>query len=290
MNKNITAMVYTLNEERRISTIFQNLKDFCEIIVFDGGSTDGTERYCREVGIKFVLRPPDNSEMRRESLKWAYKNTPTEYVLHVYGAHFYPMPLLERFAQAAHENKIVAVYHDVVVYRYGEVVHSPVIRRIASACVFYKKSIINFNNSKIHDELAITFDKKTMVRLSGRDDLSLHLFQDEDCESFTKKTINYEATEARQRFAQGSRMSGIRLIFGPLRRFVYQYLRTGSFAKGSRGLVYTILNLIYDFNVSIILWELTNDLTLKDAIKKNDERKGSLLKAFQKNSWKKNDI
>lgn len=278
MNENITAIVFTRNEERRISAIYQNLKDFCEIIVFDGGSTDGTEAFCRENGIKFVPRPVDHSEMRLKTFKWVHENTPTEYVIHVYGAHFYPKPLLEEFAAVANANKKLAVYNDVVIYRYGDVVHRPVIRRIASVCVFCKKNVINFDNSKIHDELSITFDEKNMVRLPGRDEFSLHLFQDEDCESFTKKTINYEAVEARQRFAAGERMSGLGLILGPIGRFIYRYFRTGSFTKGSKGLVYSVLNLIYDFNVSIILWELTNQLTFDDAIRKNAEKKAQLQK------------
>jgi uncharacterized beta-barrel protein YwiB (DUF1934 family) len=216
--------------------------------------------------------------MRLNTLEWVYENTPTEYVIHVYGAHLYPKKLLEKFAEFANENKKLAVFHDVVVYRYGKVVHRPLFRRISSACVFYKKSIINLEKSKIHDELAITFDGKTMVRLAGRDDLSLHLFQDEDCESFTNKTINYEAVEARQRFAAGERMSGLSLITGPIGRFLYRYFRAGSFIRGSKGLVYSVLNLIYDFNVSIILWELTNQVTFDDAIRKNAEKKAQLLK------------
>ena len=276
MNKNITAIVFARNEERRISAVYQNLKDFCEIIVFDGGSIDGTEAFCRENGIKFVCRPADASEMRLQSLKWVYENTPTDYVIHVYCAHFYPKQLLDQFAQVAKDNKKSAVFHDVVIYRYGDIVHRPLFRRISSACVFYKKSIINFKKSKIHDELAIAFDAMTMNRLPGRDDLSLHLFQDEDCESYTKKTINYGALEARQRFASGERMSGVKLVFGPLGRFLYRYFRTGSFTKGSKGLVYSVLNLIYDFNVSIILWELTNQLTYDVAIRKNAEKKAQL--------------
>jgi len=279
MNKNITAIVFARNEERRISAVYNNLKDFCEIIVFDGGSTDGTEKFCLENNIKFIRRPEAESWTDRvDSIPWVYKNTPTEYVIHVYGAHFYPKPLLEKFAAIANENEKLAVYHDVVIYRYGEVVHRPVVRRIASASVFFKKSIVNFENSKIHDEFSITFDAKTMVRLPGRDELSLHLFQDEDCESFTKKTINYEAVEARQRFAAGDRMSGLGLMLGPIGRFLYRYFRTGSFTKGSKGLVYSVLNLIYDFNVSIILWELTNQLTFDDAIRKNAEKKAQLQK------------
>lgn len=277
MNKNITAMVFTRNEVKRISAIYQNLKNFCEIIVFDGGSTDGTENFCKQNGIKFILRPEgDEWEERVSSLRWVYDSTPTEYVMHVYAAHFFPKTLLKKFAKVADENVKTAVYNDVVIYRYGDVVHRPLFRRISSVCLFYKKSIVNFEKSKIHDELGISFDEKTMIRLPGKDELSLHLFQDEDCESFTKKTINYEVLEARQRFEAGERMTGLKLIFGPVGRFIYRYLRTGSFTKGSKGLIYSILNLIYDFNASIILWELTNKLTYDDAIKKNSEKKRQL--------------
>jgi hypothetical protein len=72
-------------------------------------------------------------------------------------------------------------------------------------------------------------------------------------------------------------MTGAKLLFGPLKRFIYGYFRTGSFIKGSKGLVYSVLNLIYDFNVSIILWELTNQITYDDAVRKNAEKKAQLL-------------
>ena len=278
MNKNITAIVFTLNEERRISAVYQNLKDFCEIIVFDGGSTDGTEDFCEGNNIRFLRRPKGDSWSERLNLMpWVYENTPTEYVIHVFCAHHYPRHLLERFGSVANENSKLAVFHDVVIYRYGDVVHRPLVRRISSACVFYKKSIINFEKSKIHDELGITFDETSMIRLPGKDELSLHLFQDEDCESFTKKTINYEALEARQRFDAGERMTGSKLLFGPLGRFIYRYLRTGSFIRGAKGLVYSVLNFIYDLNVSIILWELSNQITYENAIRKNFEKRIQLL-------------
>jgi glycosyltransferase involved in cell wall biosynthesis len=277
MNKNITAMVFTRNEIKRLPFLYRNLKDFCEIIVFDGGSTDGTEEYCRQNGIRFVSRPEDNAIMRLKTLAWVYERVPTDYVMQVYGAHFFPKALLQKFSEIADENQKDAVFNDLVVYRYGDVVHRPHFRRISSVCLFYKKSIINFEKSKIHDELGITFNAQTMIRLPGKDDLALHLFQDEDCESFTKKTINYEALEARQRFDAGERMTGVKLLFGPVGRFIYRYLRTGSFTRGTKGLVYSVLNFIYDLNVCIILWELSNQITYENAVRKNSEKKTQLL-------------
>lgn len=278
MNKYITAMVYAFNEERRLPIIYENLKDFCHIIVFDGGSTDGTEEFCRRNSIEFVVRPVDSSYLNQESLKWVYSKIPTEYVLHVFGAHIFPRQLLNYFSKVAEENKLDAVYHDLVVYRYGEVVHRPLFRRISSACNFYKKSAITFENSIIHNERGLSFNEKTMIRLPGRDELALHLFQDEDCESFSKKTTNYAAMEAKQRFDRGERVGFSGVFFKPLGRFIYRYIRAGSIVHGSKGLAYAVMNFIYDVNMSIMIWELGNKLTYADAIRKNEERKRQLLK------------
>jgi len=286
MNKNITAMVYTLNEERRLPLVFENLRDFCEIIVFDGGSTDGTKDFCDRNGIKFVTRPQDTSYLNQESLKWVYSRLPTEYVLHVFGAHYYPSPLLDLFSKIANENTFDAVYHDLVIYRYGEVVHKPPARRISSACNFYKKSIITFENSILHNERGLIFNEKTMIRLPGRDELSLHLFQDEDCESYTKKVTNYASMEARQRFARGERVGFAGIFLRPLGRFIYRYLRAGSILYGSKGLAYAVMNFIYDINMAIIIWELGNELTFSDALRKNEAKRREFLeKKNSRNSY-----
>ena len=283
MNKNITAAVYTLNEERRIPFVYENLKNFCRIIVFDGGSTDGTEEFCRKNGIEFMVRSPDDSYMRQDTQKWVYSIVTTEYVLRVFCAHFYPEELLNYFSKIADENKLDAVYNDLLVYRYGDIVHRPLIRRISSVCNFYKPSIVDFKDSIIHDELAIKFDERRMIRLPGKDELSLHLFQDEDCESFVRKTINYEVTEAKQRFALGERVGFWGILLKPLGRFIYRYIRAGSFTRGSKGLAYATMNFVYDLNLSIIIWELSNKLTYAEALQKNQERRKALLMGDKSN-------
>jgi glycosyltransferase involved in cell wall biosynthesis len=277
MNNNITAVVFTKNEERRLPYIYENFKKFCKIIVFDGGSVDGTKDFCDRHGIQFVRRPDIDP---KGGLKWVLENVVTDYVIHVYCAHFFPYPLLKLFSRVASEGIRVAVFHDVVIYRYGSVVHRPNFRRVSAGCNFYKKTTIDFENNKfiVHDELGIRFNAETMIRLPAVDEMSLHLFQDDDCESYIKKTINYAVTDARQRFNAGEEVTLFGIVFGPFARFIFAYFRMGSFSKGPKGLVYALLNMMYDFTVKIILWELANEVTYHSALKKNSDTKAILFR------------
>jgi glycosyltransferase involved in cell wall biosynthesis len=270
MNKNITAMIMAINEGHRLPYVYENLKNFCNIIIFDGGSTDGTFEYCKKNNITFVSRPKvyENDAMGIDKFKWAFKQAETEYIMLVYCSHFYPQELLNTLSRIANENKLSAVYIDLIVYRYGQIVHKPFIRRIPSVCNFFKKSIITFENAKIHDELAITFDKANMVRLKANDELSMHLFQDDGCHKFTTKTVKYAALEAEQKFKSDKRVGLGGLLFKPLWRFFYAYFRTGAVIRGIPGLIYSILNLVYDFQVNIMIWELSHGLDLEGLIRK----------------------
>lgn len=285
-NKNITALVFTFNEERRISFILDNLKGYCNIMVFDGGSTDGTEQICKESGVVFMRRPecsPDD-EMRLGPLKWVYDQVPTDYVMHVYCSHFYPPSLLESFSRLTQQNNLEAIYHDVIVLRYGHIVHRPFVKRVSAACVFYKKSIINFQNSRIHDELAIKFNSSTMVRLKAIDDLSLHVFQDEDYLSTEKKHSGYAKTEAYQMLRTGHKKVGsYNLFIGPLFRFLYFYIRSGAILKGLPGLVYATALFQYDISKNTFLWEMQNSLERSQAIEANNALRYELLAKFKGN-------
>lgn len=277
MNVNITAFVLTLNEERRLPLVIKNLSGFCKIVVFDGGSTDKTEEICKRNNIEFISRPRFDTNLSNEPLKWILKQIETDYVLHVSTAHFYPYKLLSELSNIANKNIYDAVFHDVIIYKYGSIVQRPLIRRISSGCNFYKKHAINLEVYKIHANLNIEYDEERMIRLAPSKDLSLHLFHDYDCETFTLKTIQYAVQEARQRFTNGERVGYIDLFIKPFMLGMYRHLRLGSVRYGLRGLVHTILDYIYQLQVTIIIWELQNNLTDGGTQAKNESTRSVLL-------------
>lgn len=54
----LSVVVITLNEERRIATCLDSVKDIAdEIVVVDSGSTDNTESICRRFGVRWIHQP-----------------------------------------------------------------------------------------------------------------------------------------------------------------------------------------------------------------------------------------
>lgn len=58
MNKNITANIITLNEEKNIKAVIESVQDVCdEIIVIDSQSTDKTCEIAESLGAKVIVQP-----------------------------------------------------------------------------------------------------------------------------------------------------------------------------------------------------------------------------------------
>jgi glycosyltransferase involved in cell wall biosynthesis len=69
-------MIFTLDEEIHLPSCLNSLSWCEDVIVVDSFSNDGTERICRERGVRFVQRAFDGFGTQRN---WALQNVPTEY-------------------------------------------------------------------------------------------------------------------------------------------------------------------------------------------------------------------
>lgn len=267
----ITAVVLTKDEARRLPLIFENLKDFSEIVVFDGGSTDNTEQVCAEHDVRFVRRPLEFRSVIGGDIKFSFEHVKTSYLLYVNCSHYYPHRLLSEFKRVAEEGKYHAVYHDHVIYTYGKVVHRPFFRRRSSATNFYRVDAVNFEHSIVHNEAPVEVPEHLKFYVPAKDEYAVHLFRDYDVKKAEANHGFYSNLDARQRFETGTRATLGSIVFRPLKYFLYQYIRCGSVTGGVEGFIYSLLYAQLELNIQLKLWELQNNLNLQSIIENNLE-------------------
>lgn len=285
MLDNVTIIIRTKNESARLPFVLQNLNGFSKIIVFDGGSTDNTEQICIDYDVEFVIRPDADRLINivGGDYEFMLDYVTTEYVLNVNCSHFYPKDLLEIFKDVALKSSYAAVYHDVLLYSFGSLVHRPFFRRRSSATNFYRVNSVNFNNKIVHNEAPVETSMSTKLVLPAVDRLSLHLFRDYDVKKSESNHIFYSGQDSSMRYHNGYRTNLFKMIFHPLRHFIHQYVRCGSICYGMRGLIYSIIFAQLELSTQIKIWELQNGVTLCDTILKNQEIRESLFtKYFEK--------
>lgn len=61
MTNNITFVIFTYNEEKRIGYIVRNFVKYGEVLILEDGSTDRTKEIVEKLGGRFILRPKINS-------------------------------------------------------------------------------------------------------------------------------------------------------------------------------------------------------------------------------------
>lgn len=275
-SKKITAIILTKDEAHRLPLIFNNLSDFADIVVFDGGSTDGTLSVCDAHGVEFVSRPIELRDIVGGDIKFALERVKTPYVLYVNCSHYYPNKLLSEFKRVAEEGQYAAVYHDIVIYTYAQVVHRPFFRRRSSAINFYRVDAVNFANTVVHNEAPVELPDHKKWRVPAKDDYAIHLFRDYNVKKAESNHSFYGDQDAQLRFDSGMRTTPSLIVWRPLKYFLYQYFRCGSVRYGVAGFVYAVLFAQLEMNIQMKLWELQQGLGMERIIEMNLQARASM--------------
>lgn len=271
-------MILVKDEAHRLPLIFENLKDFAEIVVFDGGSTDDTKEVCERYGVEFVSRPPEMRAIVGGDIKFSMERVKTPYVLYVNCSHYYPLQLLDEFKRVAEEGKYSAVYHDIVIYTYGQVVHRPFFRRRSSATNFYRVDSVNFSHSVVHHEAPVEIPDTLKWYVPAVDDYAIHLFRDYDVKKAESNHSFYGDQDAQLRFDSGTRTSAYRIVWRPLKYFLYQYIRCGSIRYGVAGFIYATLYAQLEMNIQMKIWELQSNCQLGEMMDEHLKLRSEMYK------------
>src|SRR3989344_3846470 len=101
MQSNITFVLFSFNEEKRIEYIVRNLVPYGEVFVLDGGSTDRTGEIAEKFGAKFVIRPKSEKVHleTQEMLDFAKSLVKTDWIFWSYVDNLLPKTLLDEITR-----------------------------------------------------------------------------------------------------------------------------------------------------------------------------------------------
>lgn len=276
MSSNITFVVFTYNESRRIEYILRCFHPYGKILIMDNYSTDATPDICRRYGADVQPRVhlADSANFAEHEIvaRTVFSRVTTEWIYWGYADEILPHTLLRTLQRVAEEDR----YKQVIIPRknihYG-------IRNLNLASNwsprFFHKGYVDFTNNTIGQMGKFTGKPEEVLRLPRKDAYSLYHCSTYDVRKFELAHSGYSTTESHN---AGARFSPVHMLLYPLYFFLRYYLLAGEWKNGWPGFIMTMQYCFFYFNLQAKLWERENGVTL-DSIEKNyDAIKEDLLR------------
>lgn len=272
--KNITFVIFTLNEEKRIQDVIRNFIKYGEVLVMDGGSTDETKNISESLGAKFITRPKTNKLFVEniENYKVILENVSTDWIYWGFADDLAPKSLLEKFAEISSQNKFKYVMVPLYTYLWGET-KIPA-HKGATPCLFMK-DMVDFSNNHIHGMGKFLGQDKEKLILPNNPEFALRHFSLYNLNKFVTGHLRYAQAEALHKYDSGDKFSVFNLTKGMLGYF-WLYFKNG-FKNGKKGLLVSLAYSFFRFMVFFNLFELENNLNLESIESEYAQEKRRLL-------------
>jgi len=243
----LTVVVPTLNEGAQIADALDALRRADEVIVADGGSTDGTVAIAREHGATVIERAGETIAAQRNAAIARARN-----------AWVFAIDADERITDALWEelgDVVAAPAHPVYRVRRRSFFLGRERRRGRwgrdwQARLFTRER--RFLPERVHERLERVPD-------AGKLRASLRHVPYRDLQHHLEKMIVYARWGAEQLHARGRRATLSALFFRPLWRFVRDYFFYASWLDGAFGFLTSVLTAYSCFLKYAYLWELHHE-------------------------------
>lgn len=247
----ISAVVITLNEEKRIAACLSSLDFVDEIIVVDSGSTDKTEQICRSFPlVRFFNQswlgfgPQKNYAVSLASHEWIFSVDADEVVTPELAAEIRSSVMTEDgcvgfFVKRKNMYKKQWVRH-------GGWWPDEIVR-------LFQKNKGRFSTREVHESVEVD---GTIGRLQA----ALEHYSYNGPEDFLLKMYGYSTAGARQMYADGRRAGAFLAVVRGIAAFAKGYILKRGFLDGRAGLLIAVSGAVGVFYKIIKLSELNENL------------------------------
>jgi glycosyltransferase involved in cell wall biosynthesis len=274
MNSQITFLVFTFNEERRVEYYLRCIQGWGDIVVIDNHSTDKTREIASRYTDKiFTFRNPGYVE-NAETIGFALSKVTTRWVYLGYVDELLPQPLLEQLTQIAHEDqyKVVEIYRKN--FMYGQEIFNYGKHHLR----LFVPETVDFTDNIVHKLGKFLVPQSQIYKVPASDQTSLWHFSSYNTCKLELAHNRYAELEAKQRDEiLNQKFSGIRALWKLVFYFWGTYLGLGGFRGGWPGLFISIQIAYFKFSIEARLWEYENGLTLTEIERRYDRLKEELL-------------
>jgi glycosyltransferase involved in cell wall biosynthesis len=240
--------VITKNEEEGIRRCLESVRWADEIVVVDSGSTDGTEKICREFTDRFIYHewPGSNRQkqfaMEQCSNLWVLSIDADEVVSPSLRASI--ESLLAGGPKCSGYKMLRRNYYKDKPLYHGAMVPKPELR-------LFRRDKARFIDRLIHDKVILDGP-------CGKVGGYLEHYNITDLYEWIEKNTLYARRGAEDDFARGKRI-GFRHFVGVLNLFLRRYVLLGGFLHGVSGIVFSVMPAYFRLLHYCIMWEMQKE-------------------------------
>ncbi len=274
MDSQITFLVFTFNEERRLEPYLRCIHGWGRIVIIDNHSTDNT----REIAARYTehihtFRNPGYIE-NKETMDFALSKVTSKWVYLGYVDELLPQPLLQQLKQISGEER----YRIVEIFRKNFMFGQEIFNYGKHHLRMFVPGSVDFTGNIVHNLGKFSVPADQIHKIPASDQTSLWHFSSYNTSKLELAHNRYAELEARQRHEElGQRFSGIRALWKLAFYFFGTYFGLGGFRGGWPGLFISIQIAYFKFSIEARLWEQDNGLTLPEIERRYDQLKEDLL-------------
>lgn len=278
MKSNISFILFTHNEEKRISYVLRNFVNYGDIYILDGGSTDKTKEISESFGAKFFTRP-DNSKPNVETQKnldFIKSIIKTDWVYWGYVDNIIPKKLMEKMVEISNQDKFKLVNLPLYTYLWGNTKNY--IQKSYGPFLFHK-DYIDLNENYIHGFGKFLGTEDQKLFLESKESLAVKHFSTYNINKFVAGHMKYGDAEANEKYQRGEKFSLIKTIAAMI-RYIFIYGRQG-YKSGILGILIVLNYAFFRLITYTKLYEIENNINLETIEDNYSKVKEEILKDFK---------
>lgn len=277
-SNNLSFIIFTYNEERRIEYVIRNLIKYGEVLLLDDGSTDKTKEVAEKMGAKVILRPKMKVVENQEMLDFVKSVTKAEWIFFGCGDHAFSKRLLERMVEISEQDKIKYVQIPIYTYLWGDTKN---VMQKGYTPRFFRRDYVSFSENRVHGMGEFLGAKDEILILPNKEEYAIRHYSTYNIKKFISSHLTYAEIEAQERFQDGRKFNFLRMLIS-MARYFFIYIKSG-FKLGALGFLVAMSYSFFRFMMFFKLYELEHNINLEGIEENYSKSKEELLKEIEKN-------